>query len=163
MPSRPRQRLFCMADGYQDLNGWGYIDQVTVATCYCLFQIRMYISIGFCRLCFQQSNCVFSRVRVTRTLVLCVCFVDRCLSFYPFSFGHCVLSFDLRILFTPLVSSNSFFFRIKVRICVVSYTIVHQSLMFCSNRSQLIGQFINTQLNSIVTIHLVTIKCQEID
>ena len=112
MPSRPRQRLFCMADGYQDLNGWGYIDQVTVATCYCLFQIRMYISIGFCRLCFQQSNCVFSGVCVT--LVLCVCFVDRCLSFYPFSFGHCVLSFfDLRILFTTLVSSNSFFFQNK--------------------------------------------------
>ena len=24
-------------------------------------------------------------------LVLCVCFVDRCLSFCPFSFGHCVV------------------------------------------------------------------------
>jgi hypothetical protein len=28
---------------------------------------------------------VFSGVRVTRTLVLYVCFVDRCLSFCPFS------------------------------------------------------------------------------
>jgi len=28
---------------------------------------------------------------VTRSLVLCVCFVDRCLSFCPFSFGHCVV------------------------------------------------------------------------
>ena len=27
---------------------------------------------------------VFIRVRVTGSLVLCVCFVDRCLSFYPF-------------------------------------------------------------------------------
>ena len=26
-----------------------------------------------------------------RGLVLCVCFVDRCLSFCPFSFGHCVV------------------------------------------------------------------------
>ena len=33
---------------------------------------------------------VFSGLRVTRSLVLCVCFVDRCLSFCPFSFGHCV-------------------------------------------------------------------------
>jgi hypothetical protein len=33
----------------------------------------------------------FSGVRVTRYLVLCVCFVDRCLSFCPFSFGHCVV------------------------------------------------------------------------
>ena len=32
----------------------------------------------------------FSGVRFTQSLVLCVCFVDRCLSFYPFSFGHCV-------------------------------------------------------------------------
>jgi hypothetical protein len=31
-----------------------------------------------------------SEVRVTRSLVLCVCF-DRCLSFCPFSFGHCVI------------------------------------------------------------------------
>ena len=32
----------------------------------------------------------FSGVRVTRSLVLCVCFVDRCLSFCAFSVGHCV-------------------------------------------------------------------------
>ena len=32
---------------------------------------------------------VFSGVRVTRSLVLYVCFVDRCVSFCPFSFGHC--------------------------------------------------------------------------
>ena len=32
----------------------------------------------------------FSGVLVTRSLVLCVCFVDRVLSFCPFSFGYCV-------------------------------------------------------------------------
>jgi hypothetical protein len=32
-------------------------------------------------------------VRVTRSLVLCVCFVDRFLSFCTFSFGHCVVYF----------------------------------------------------------------------
>ena len=31
---------------------------------------------------------VISGVHVTRSLVLCVCFVDRCVSFCPFSFGH---------------------------------------------------------------------------
>ena len=31
---------------------------------------------------------VFSGVCVTLSLVLCVCFVDRCLSFCPFSFGQ---------------------------------------------------------------------------
>ena len=33
----------------------------------------------------------FSRVRVTRSLVLYVCFVDHCLSFCTFSFRHCVV------------------------------------------------------------------------
>jgi hypothetical protein len=32
----------------------------------------------------------FSGVRVTRSLVLYVCFVDRCLSFCAFSFDNCV-------------------------------------------------------------------------
>ena len=38
-----------------------------------------------------SSPPVFSGVRVTRYLVLYVCFIDRCLSFCPFSFGHCVI------------------------------------------------------------------------
>ena len=38
-----------------------------------------------------SSPPVFSKVRVTQSLVLCVCFVDRCLSFYTFTFGHCVV------------------------------------------------------------------------
>ena len=35
---------------------------------------------------------VFSGVRVTRSLVLYVCFVDRYVLFCPFSFGHCICS-----------------------------------------------------------------------
>jgi len=38
-----------------------------------------------------RSTWVFSGVRVTQSLVLCVCFVDHCLSFCPFSFSHCVV------------------------------------------------------------------------
>jgi hypothetical protein len=38
-----------------------------------------------------SSPPVFSGVRVTRSLVLYVCFVDHCLSFCTFSFGHCVV------------------------------------------------------------------------
>ena len=54
---------------------------------------------------------VFSGVRVTRSLVLCVCFVDCCLSFCPFSFGHCVVCpFSIYgDLIISLVSSNSFY------------------------------------------------------
>ena len=55
-----------------------------------------------------SSPPVFSWVRVTQSLVLCVCFVDRCLSCCFFLFGHwcCMCFFNLRILITPLVSSN---------------------------------------------------------
>jgi hypothetical protein len=38
-----------------------------------------------------SSPSVFSEVRATRSLVLCVCFLDRCLSICPFYFGHCVV------------------------------------------------------------------------
>ena len=40
---------------------------------------------------YLSSPPVFSGVHVTLSLVLCVCFVDRCLSFCTFSFGHCVV------------------------------------------------------------------------
>jgi len=52
-----------------------------------------------------SSPPVFSGVRVSRSLALCVCFVDRCLSFLFWPL--CFLFFDLRILITPLVFSNS--------------------------------------------------------
>ena len=39
----------------------------------------------------MQAIYQFSEVRVIRVLVLYVCFVDRCLSFCTFSFGHCVV------------------------------------------------------------------------
>jgi hypothetical protein len=38
-----------------------------------------------------SSSPVFSGVRVTRSLVLCVCFVNHCLFLCPFYFGHCVV------------------------------------------------------------------------
>jgi len=52
-----------------------------------------------------RSPTVFSGVRVTRSLALCVMFVDCCLSFFIWTL--CCLSFDLWILIIPLVSSNS--------------------------------------------------------
>ena len=52
---------------------------------------------------YLSSPPVLTGVRVTRFIVLCVCFVNRCLSFWPLC---CLFFFDLRILITPLVSSN---------------------------------------------------------
>ena len=64
-----------------------------------------------------SSPPVFSRVRVTRSLALCVCFVDRCLSFCPFFFWPlcCLFFFDIRILITPFVSSCMWYFIRKMR------------------------------------------------
>jgi len=73
---------------------------------------------------------VFSGLRFTQTLVLCVCFVDRCLSFCTFSFGHFnMLSvlryiYIIRIMITTLVSSNSSSVRLYLQLFVggsVSY------------------------------------------
>ena len=56
----------------------------------------------------HQFNPIFSGVRGTRSLVLCGCFVDCSLSSLFFFWSLCCLSFfDVRIMITPLVSSNS--------------------------------------------------------
>jgi hypothetical protein len=56
-----------------------------------------------------SSHPVFSGVRVTWSLVLCVCFVDRCLSFCPLFFWplYCLSFFDWWIPITLLISSDS--------------------------------------------------------
>ena len=45
---------------------------------------------------------VFQWGSVTRSLVLCVCFVDRCLSFCTFSIGHCVVCPSIYGFWLPL-------------------------------------------------------------
>jgi hypothetical protein len=61
-----------------------------------------------------SSPPVFSGVRVTRSLVLCVCFVDRCLAFCTF-FCHCVVcsssiyGFDKSIYFSPSSVTHEWF------------------------------------------------------
>ena len=53
-----------------------------------------------------SSPPIFNGIHFTRSLVLCVCFVERCLSFFFWPLC-CLFSFDLRVLITPLVSSNT--------------------------------------------------------
>ena len=66
-----------------------------------------------------SSPPVFSRVRVTRSLVLYVCFVDRCLSFCTFSFGHCVVcSSSIYWFWLPLWYLQTLFASSFPRICI---------------------------------------------
>ena len=44
---------------------------------------------------------IFSGVPVTRSLVLCVFFLDRCLSLCPFSFDHCVVCSAIHGFYLP--------------------------------------------------------------
>ena len=105
----------------------------------------------------RNSSPVFSGAGVTRSLVLCVCFIDRCLSFCTFSCGHCVVChlrftdsdypfgildlrilisllaivlsviYDLRILITPLVSCG------HCVVCHLRFTILITPLIFCGH------------------------------
>ena len=52
---------------------------------------------------------VYRGVRVTRSVVLYLCIVDSRLTFCSLSFWPlcCLFVFDIRLLITPLVSSNS--------------------------------------------------------
>jgi hypothetical protein len=57
---------------------------------------------------YLSSPPVFSGIRVAWILVLCLCFVDRCLSFCTFSFGYCVLClWFMDSDYLPFVSSRS--------------------------------------------------------
>jgi hypothetical protein len=61
---------------------------------------------------------IFSGVCVTRSLVLYVCFVDRCLYFFFWPLC-CLFFFDIRILITPLVSSNSSYKKEDTRCFII--------------------------------------------
>jgi len=67
-----------------------------------------------------SSPPVFSGARFTRSLVECVCFVDRCLSFCLISLGHCVVCpssiyafwLPLWYLQTLLITENNFRYNV---------------------------------------------------
>jgi hypothetical protein len=50
---------------------------------------------------------------ITRSLVLYVCFVDRCLSFCTFSFGHCVVCSPIYGFWLPLWYLQTLLIRIR--------------------------------------------------
>jgi hypothetical protein len=85
---------------------------------------------------------------LTRSLVLCVCFVDRCLFLWPLFF------FDIWILITPLVSSNSSLhpgsnFFTKNNITEI------QPFFYSLNHSMFSGVKQNQRLSRACIVHLV--------
>ena len=88
----------------------------------------------------------FTGVRVTRSLVLYVCFVDRCLCFCSFSFGHCVFCsstiYGLWLLLWYLQTLPN-----KPCQCQsINYSIpcfFEQSIRFCSDKETSFIDFLN--------------------
>ena len=68
---------------------------------------------------YLSSPPVFSGVRVNRSLALCVCFVDRCLSFCPF--GHCVVCSSIYGFLLPLwyLQALHIYIYMKIEPCSV--------------------------------------------
>jgi hypothetical protein len=69
-----------------------------------------------------------SGVPVTLSLILYVCFVDRCLSFCTFSFGHCLVC--------PSIYGLPFWYLqtlliVDIRIVRVVKLLITQILLFC--------------------------------
>ena len=79
-----------------------YLNMPTINKTYLIlsYLILSYLILPQNGFCVIYSPLVFSGVRVTRSLILCVCFVDRCLSFLSFFFWslYCFSFFYLRIL-----------------------------------------------------------------
>jgi hypothetical protein len=69
---------------------------------------------------YLSSPPIFSGVRVSRSLVLCVCFVDRCLSFCPFLFGHCVVCPSIYGFWLPLWYLQTLLVQMKTLGCMGS-------------------------------------------
>ena len=54
-------------------------------------EVCMFDGVSGAGIAYPSGAPEFSGVRVTGSLVLCVCFVDRCLSLSTFSFSNCVV------------------------------------------------------------------------
>ena len=104
------QNLSC----FQQVNIWHVTEDSTIAICVdfqlvlacfeILWRKQLWTFTIYISLCITCHTTI-----LIRSLLLYVCFVDRCFSFCTFSFVPlcCLFFFDLRILITPLVFSNS--------------------------------------------------------
>jgi len=97
-----------------------------------------------------------SGVRVTRSLVLCVMFCRSLFLLFFFFWPLCCMSYDLRILITPLVSSNSSCIIISY---LFSFFHSNKTGQLCNNRV-----FFTQFYNVVFHIHFLQLKqkCQTI-
>jgi hypothetical protein len=93
-------------------------------------------------LCLLLSAVFGLSLHVTRSLVLCVCFVDCCLSFCLFLVCplRCLFFFNLRILITPWYLQNLLTYKLTTSYWnifnVISNSCVHQSFCWTASVSR---------------------------
>ena len=102
---------------------------------------------------------VFSGVRITRFLVLCVCFVYRCLSFCTFSFSHCVVcTFSIYGFWLPPFDIFKFFFFYWW--CKILSVLIFAELFIGSRKSQF---FFLWSINGKIVVRLVFLDLRWLD
>ena len=98
--------------------------------------------------CIRILHLSFSGIRVTQSLGLCVCFIDRCLSFFIWLLC-CLFFFDLRILITSLVSSNTSWYHLLVLTSQNDNTLLSKILPFLLKN---ISKFATGEVNNVKKI-----------
>ena len=99
----------------------------------------------------------FCGVRVTWYLLLCVCFVDRCLSFCTFSFDHCVVCSSIYRFWLPLWYLQTLLASVSTVVLIHITTVLTwwYFLCFCfSFRYQLLGWFVILRCHARFPIHI---------
>ena len=75
----------------------------------------------------HMSSSRFSVVRITRSLALDVWFVDRCLSLFSFSFGHCVVC--------PFLIYGFWFLQTRLTLERVLSTVIFRKEVICWHKA----------------------------
>ena len=95
---------------------------------------------------FQNSKICFVLSGIHVTLVLCVCFVDRCLSFCTFSFGHCVVCPSIYRFWLPLWYLQTLFKCNWYN--RIMYNISYNTYLLCNIITRRTTSFIYDQMHS---------------
>jgi hypothetical protein len=105
-----------------------------------------------------SSHPFFSGFGVIRSLVLYVCFVDRCLSFCTFSFGHCVVCSSIYGFWLPLWYLQTLLIRNRNAYSSRKYRFIlgllaGSSCPSCSHLASVFGLSILTFFKLFVSFH----------
>ena len=96
----------CSCHEAHDNSHIGICTSTISITCYFLFDLFYLVLIFSARQklfwTWGSFFFIFTKAIISQSLILCVCFLDRCLSFCLFSYGHCVVCPSIYSFWLPL-------------------------------------------------------------